>query len=903
MSEEIIARYRIELDKLKGDVTELKKQFGLAEKAAEESAGKASGSFNQIGATLKNVGIGIAAAFSVKKIVDFGLESIKAFQEAEKNARKLQVAVGVNGGLTSDFERLIKQSAALQKIGIFSDDDIQNAQTMALQFGLSSDAVEKLTPIILDFASATGQDLTSATQAVILGVEGSERALKKFGVQVDSEATRQDRFASIMDQLNKKFEGQAKIIGETSSGAAARLKNAFDDLKESVGQTLIPIVANATEGAAALLRMTEVSESGKLEKERRAFEDLSRQVFATTQGSKERVEMVKHMQDIYPDFLKNISAEKVTNEQLAGAIKGVNNQYAFKIASASGQETLEKSLTKEGKSAAELEVALSNLNHEIETVVQLGEKHASSSNKNAAAELQFQSIYEQGKALYEGKVKFDNVSSVSLAKLGDAYNVARDAQLDYASATFEASAAQVEFEKTVKRLRDIFSIPEDKKKGAIDTGLGALTDEEKAKIAARAKAKADAATKQAEEEAKAFKERSEKEFKQDEDNVQRESAMRIVAMNKMNLTQEEYQKQITLLEMFELVSRLENFGDYGKDVGEIQKQIAIKQREIDNNATSSLKTVGKKDHEDFMLWLDDMNKADALKKQTDEDKKDILLNLKASFEEASSVLNQINQDRVQSEIDQSDLNASEEERKLKEQYDQRLIGQDEYQNKLKAIKDKQVGHRRELDAKLRALQNRQAIFDKASALFQIGLATREAIMKITKTYASNPILMAVLIAATAIFSAAQAAAVLSANPPAAHEGERFVTRRKGDKGSLKSDETLRTLRVGERVVRAERNRENWNLYEAIEEGSFEKYVFKNFVAPALAAQNKKSAKQSARSFAENVSNSFMMQGSATDAISERVFQKLWSKGIKITNLDQLQSLINTNSNPYRKILN
>jgi hypothetical protein len=259
-------------------------------------------------------------------------------------------------------------------------------------------------------------------------------------------------------------------------------------------------------------------------------------------------------------------------------------------------------------------------------------------------------------------------------------------------------------------------------------------------------------------------------------------------------------------------------------------------------------------------------------------------------------------DRIEAETIQNDLTAQEEERKLKEQYDQRIIGQDEYQNKLKIIKDKQISHQKELDDKKRKLANKQALFDKAQTLFNIGLSTREAIMKIDAAYAANPPLAAFLIAAQLVFAAAQAAFVVASNPPTAHEGESFVKRRKGDGSGLKSYETIRTLKVGERVVRDDVNARHFELFEAANSGDIERYIYHKYITPALIAQNKKHQEANQKSFAENIANSFMMNSQTSDAISERVFQKLWKSGIKIRNIEQLSEAINQgNSNPYRRI--
>lgn len=210
-----------------------------------------------VGDQFKELGRNIVGAFAVQQIIAFGVASVKAFQEAELNAIKLKNAVGVNGGLQEDYERLLDQSNELQRVTIFSDDQIQVAQTAALQFGLTADEVEKLIPIIADFASATGQDLQSALNSVIQGVNGSERALKKYGVVLSEGGDSAERLSEITEQLNTKFIGQAEIVGETSAGAFKRFGNQIEDAKEGIGEfiselgdsavTILSFIANGFE--------------------------------------------------------------------------------------------------------------------------------------------------------------------------------------------------------------------------------------------------------------------------------------------------------------------------------------------------------------------------------------------------------------------------------------------------------------------------------------------------------------------------------------------------------------------------------------------------------------------------------------------------------------------------------
>lgn len=215
------------------------------------------GTITQVGDNIKNsflqVGAGFLAAFSVEKAIEFGKACVNAFAEAELNAKKLQTAVGVNGGVQADFEKLIAQSEELQKKSIFSDDAVQKAQTAALQFGLTADEVERLLPIVVDFASATGQDLNSAMEAVLKSTEGGARGLKQYGISVDENLTGSGKLAQVTDELSKKFQGQAEIVAGTTAGGFELLKNKIGDLQENMGGFLSDLGSGAATLAAFAL--------------------------------------------------------------------------------------------------------------------------------------------------------------------------------------------------------------------------------------------------------------------------------------------------------------------------------------------------------------------------------------------------------------------------------------------------------------------------------------------------------------------------------------------------------------------------------------------------------------------------------------------------------------------------
>jgi len=250
------AKYR-EAAKLAKD---LAAAYGVESKQAKEAARTALNLNNQlkkiaasIGNDQRNVGnyskawsglqsvLGaVGLSLGIGSVINGLKSSIAAFVDAEKNAKALEFAlknVGNEGELA--FQKLIKQSEELQANGgVFSDDEIQKAQTQLVNYGLLSDEVETLMPKILDLATAQGVDLATATDTVIKGINGQTKGLKTVGLGFDDTGSRAENYTIILDKLTK-FEGAAANAATTTEGKYKVLMNRFDDLKEDIGEFLI----------------------------------------------------------------------------------------------------------------------------------------------------------------------------------------------------------------------------------------------------------------------------------------------------------------------------------------------------------------------------------------------------------------------------------------------------------------------------------------------------------------------------------------------------------------------------------------------------------------------------------------------------------------------------------------
>lgn len=206
-----------------------------AGKAFQDAAPSVGGWAN----TLKGVlGAGLIEK-GIGALKDFAGSSVDSFLEAEKNAKKLEFALtNIAGEGQGSLNRLIKQSEELQNVGIFADDDIQAAQTALVQYGLTSKQVEKLIPQILDLAAAQGIELSAATDKVISAIGGQTKGLKDAGIAFEDTGSKTQNLALLTEKLTK-FQGSNAAALEYTEGKVKRLENAWDNIKETVGEFLV----------------------------------------------------------------------------------------------------------------------------------------------------------------------------------------------------------------------------------------------------------------------------------------------------------------------------------------------------------------------------------------------------------------------------------------------------------------------------------------------------------------------------------------------------------------------------------------------------------------------------------------------------------------------------------------
>lgn len=172
--------------------------------------------------------------------------AIYNYRQQEEALNSLTQAMVNNGIYSKELKNeYVAQASALQELTTFGDEQIIAAQAAVQQQIGQTRVTKELTAAILDFATAQKMDVASAAELVGKTIGTSTNALARQGIEINTNATKQEKLTQVVDGLNRKFGGQAEAAAK-GVGTLIQLKNAVSDLLEDLGERLAPTIAIVT---------------------------------------------------------------------------------------------------------------------------------------------------------------------------------------------------------------------------------------------------------------------------------------------------------------------------------------------------------------------------------------------------------------------------------------------------------------------------------------------------------------------------------------------------------------------------------------------------------------------------------------------------------------------------------
>lgn len=222
-------------------------------KTMQEDAGKFATEFGVI------AGVGVAA---LTTFVNSAMESDKVVAQLGAVLK----STGGAAGMTADAA--INLASSLQRVTTVNDEAILTGENMLLTFtNIHKDVFPKVTETMLDMAVAMNGGATPSaealsSQAIQLGKALNDptkglTALTRVGVSFTEEQKKSietmQKHGDIMGaqkvilaELSKEFGGSAAAAANTFGGSIEQMKNRLDDVFETLGKSVIPVIQQFT---------------------------------------------------------------------------------------------------------------------------------------------------------------------------------------------------------------------------------------------------------------------------------------------------------------------------------------------------------------------------------------------------------------------------------------------------------------------------------------------------------------------------------------------------------------------------------------------------------------------------------------------------------------------------------
>lgn len=232
-----------------GDSRNLERAFKRSGKASE-SFGRKLGRGAGKGMLLLGGGVATAAVAGVAALGVGLVKSGKAAAEAEASNARLAAQLRTMGKDNEAVKAQIDKTVqSLSMMSGFDDEDLQDAFTNLVRASGNVAKSQRDIGLAADMAASGTMNLTTATKLINRVNNGSVTALKRYGIAVDENTTKEEAMAL----LRQKFAGQAEAFGKTAAGAQARLGVALENTFEQVGVALTPLIVEFSNVATKYL--------------------------------------------------------------------------------------------------------------------------------------------------------------------------------------------------------------------------------------------------------------------------------------------------------------------------------------------------------------------------------------------------------------------------------------------------------------------------------------------------------------------------------------------------------------------------------------------------------------------------------------------------------------------------
>jgi TP901 family phage tail tape measure protein len=309
------------------DIFKLKEQFGI-----ETAMTKVGSVINALGAS---------SAASEQNIVDF----LKRLGGVGPNAK---MSVSEIAGIGSTLDALGQQAET---------SGTAMSQFILGMFKKTPEYAKLAKMSIQEFSNLLATDANEALIAVLKGLKGNNAGMQELAANMDGLGLDGARAVSVIGVLannismlesqqaiaNKEFDKGTSIINEYNIKNETLGANISKIGKALMGAFVNSALVNGMKQLVGWMAdMVAIPVSETIRREKIELNDLVSAITDYNTNAQTRKDLITELQGKYPDFLKNLNAEKVTNSELRDRLKEVNQEYDKKIEMQVKQEMVDK---------------------------------------------------------------------------------------------------------------------------------------------------------------------------------------------------------------------------------------------------------------------------------------------------------------------------------------------------------------------------------------------------------------------------------------------------------------------------------------------------------------------------------------------------------------------------------
>jgi phage-related protein len=192
---------------------------------------------------------------AVKGIANTVSEFVNAYATQEKAVNSLNSAIELSGKAgeysSKGLQELASQLQAMTGIG---DETTIQLEAMLVATGRSDEEIRKMITAAANYSAATGKDFKTIVEDLDKSFSGSARTLAQFNPEIKALSKEELEAGAAVDVLLKKYDGfAAKMSGSTSTSLAV-FNAAMGDVKESIGQAIVPAILPILQEAVPFLQ-------------------------------------------------------------------------------------------------------------------------------------------------------------------------------------------------------------------------------------------------------------------------------------------------------------------------------------------------------------------------------------------------------------------------------------------------------------------------------------------------------------------------------------------------------------------------------------------------------------------------------------------------------------------------